>query len=419
MRGRAVAVGAVGAVGAVVVGAFASLGGCVEEVRLFDVELRVRIADGVDPAVNVAAAGLDNERLGLSFNYFPDVGLANGGDARSLKGLPFDADASSARFELLAFIDAVNVGRGSSPVLALPERGAVLTVPILLANVDVVGALNALPPLPGTGACFSADEQGRVFVVGGASSTDSGSIFNESFVVVPLFGQQFARIASGCVAFDNSVVAVSGCVDDTDASIHDINADADVVVAASAAAEPCGAFAAKSRNEYWLFSTNSTELIDTSGAILTATAGVNVIDVEVLVGGDVLVLTNTHDLFLYRRSDAGRPVALGEALAIGRRFDDVVALTAANDLLLIEAASPVTLRSGIGATGEVTSLTVLSNDTVVAIEGANLVVYRVDEPARVIPLPRARTQVSAIPGNTLILAGGSSPGLDAISLSGL
>ena len=133
MRGRAVAVGAVGAVGAVVVGAFASLGGCVEEVRLFDVELRVRIADGVDPAVNVAAAGLDNERLGLSFNYFPDVGLANGGDARSLKGLPFDADASSARFELLAFIDAVNVGRGSSPVsvgAARAWRGAHRSNPV-------------------------------------------------------------------------------------------------------------------------------------------------------------------------------------------------------------------------------------------------------------------------------------------------
>ena len=392
--------------------------GCVEELRLFDVELQVRVADGVDDDVFLTNGAPDvDDDLGLSFNYFPDVGDENGGDPRVGEGLPFDPAATTSRFELLAFLDGVPAARGATGVLPLPkDPGAILPVPLLLATVDVVGALDPLPPAIGADACVSADQQGRVFVAGGNASNQTGYVLDDSFAVSPLSGVAFAQAQRpGCVGFDGAVVVVGGCEAGALAEVHEISADEDRVRLSGLPAEPCGAFAANSLQDYWVFATNRVDLLDSNGGSLGSTGGVNVVDVEAIVGGDALVLTDDDTLFLYRRSNVAAPVNLGSAQAIGRRFDDVVALSTADELLLIKDGGAGVIRTGVGA-GVVTSFTVLSDDAVVVIEGNNLVLRPAEGPTRTFPLPRARTHVSAIPGDTLILAGGAGEGLDALSL---
>ncbi len=393
------------------------LTGCVEEVRLFDVELRVRVADGVDPAVVLENdVPDDDDRLGLSFNYFPDVGDPDGGDPRSGTGLPFDPAATSARFELLAFLDGVPQARATSAVLPLPDdEGAVLSVPLLLSTVDVVGGLDPLPPEIGADACFSSDEQGRVFVVGGSTSNQSGYVLDDSFRVLALSELRFAGASRpGCVAAGGSVVVVGGCQAGALAEIHEIDADRDRRRVLVPAAEPCGAFAAKSLKDYWLFATNRVDLLSDEGEVKGSTAGVDVVDVEVLLGGNALVLDNKNSLFLYQRNDVETPIRLGEVQAIGRRFDDVVALSVDNQLLLVAGVALTPLRTVSPFAVAATSITVLSDDTLVAIVDGDLVVDPVEGEVVTLPLPRPRTHVSAILGDTVILAGGE--GLDSVSV---
>lgn len=408
----------------VVVAGAALLGACVEEQILFDVDLQVRAAVGLDPLVVLNNGEPDdNDPLGLSFNWVPDVGAPNGGDPRGDEDLLFDARARSASFELIAFVDGALAARGTTPPVDLPnEAGALLEVPMLLAPGGFVGALDALPPAIGDDACFSADQEGRVFVVGGSGSNQSGYVLRETFDVVGLQGATLAgAVDPGCVAFDGTVVAVTGSPNIT--RIREIDGDSEVVVEVDVAgAEAAGAFAAKSLEDYWVFAANRVELVDKNGASIGFTAGVDVVDVEVLPAGDAVVLTEDGALLLYERADEGIPTTLapdGGVKAIGRRFDDVVAISAADELLLIDGIAGV-LRSALG-TGVVTSFTVLSDNTVVVIEGNQLRVLAVDDdgdplPDLVIPLLRPRTHVSAIPGDTLILAGGDGEGLDAISL---
>ena len=393
--------------------------GCVEEQQLFDIELQVRQADGVDAAVileNTPAA--DGDALGLSFNYVDDLGNDNGGDPRDGKRLPFDAAATSASFSLLAFLDAVPTARGATAFLPLPSAGDVFAVPMLLATVDV-GALDSLPPAIGADACYSADEQGRLFVVGGSTGNQSGYVLNERFVVAGLDGDSFRAVANpGCVAGGGSVVAVGGDGAGGVATIRQIDADADVVlIPVLPAAELAGAFAAKAGEDHWLFARNRVDLLDSAGAPKGSTAGIDVDDLESLTGGDALVLTVAGDLLLFEQSKLGIPTNLGPADAIGRRFADVVALRG-SELLLIAGPNPEVLRSDVDVDvgASVVSFTVLSDDSVAALVGDRLIVDRIEGASVTKVLPRPRTHVSAIPGDTLVLAGGDGDGLDAISL---
>jgi hypothetical protein len=395
------------------------LGSCVEEQILFNVALQVRVAQGLDPLIVLTNNKADEtDPLGMAFNWVPDFGPPDGGDPRGDVTFKFDAAATSASFELIAFLDGKLAARGTTPVLALPtEPGADLPVPLLLAPVGRVDALDALPPDIGADACFAADQLGRVFVVGGSDSNQTGYVLGADFAVVTLSGVAFARTAApGCVAADGHVVAVGG-TGGIISQLHELDAGSDVVVdIAIPGAEAAGAFGAKSLDDYWLFASNRVELLRANGVSFGFAGGVNVVDVEVLPDGNALVLTEANTMFLYDRDDLDSPVNLGQAKAIGRRFDDVMAISDDDALLLIDGTAAVVLRGAVG-TGVVTAFTVLSDDSVVAIEGDELKVYGDGDTVDFsTSLPRARTHISAIPGDTVILAGGDGTGLDAFAL---
>ncbi len=409
-------------VGAVCLGGL-MLSGC--ERRLFDIALQLRRAEGLDAAVQVPSfLPNDADDLEVAFNlqYVDDLGGSDGVDPQLTDRLPFSDAATSARFEFIALrkADDVPLALGRTGFLALPDDGTTLPVPMLLATLTV-GLVETLPPALGTGACASADEAGRVFLVGGSASGQTGYVFGDTFKIDGLSdGDAFDGVTDpGCSAFAGSVVVVGGCAGIIPAdTLIDTDGTDTVEVRVPVGFEPCGARAVKSLDDYWVIASDGLYLMDANGSILGSSPSVGVaVDAEANADGNAVVLVGTQALLL-RRDDRGSPAtSLGNADRIGRRFNDVAVLRGSS-LLLLAGEQLVELRNDVdvGAGVDAVSFTVLSDDTVVATTGAALRISRrgVATVTRSVPLPRSH--VSALPGDTVILTGGDTAGVDAIAL---
>jgi hypothetical protein len=402
----------------IVAGAVVGLGGCNETINLLDVAVQVRLAAGHD---------VEHDEVNLNITYVTDTGDTNGVDAGAAVKFPEDAGAMTLTVRALrddgALIGLGRTGAISLPALSASDPGRAVAADVLVASVDAVDVLDPLPPAVGDNACVTADEAGRVFLVGGAVSSQSGYLLGDGFAVDDLDDvDSFAGVSSpGCSARGGSVVVVGGCPlgSDPPPELYDIDGDGTRAVSLGAIdPELCQAFAASSGDDYWVVAPDVVALIDGDGAVIGRNDGAaldDVVDVEATADGDVVVLERDTRVTLLRRDDVTRPVTLTSAQLLGRRFDDVVALDGPRLSLLKDGALGV-IRSDVDVGAGVVAFTVLSDDTVVAIVGDELQVSRPGAERETFSLPTRRLHVSALAGDTVVLAGGGD-GVDAIVLS--
>lgn len=391
--------------GVALAGAVAALAGCDETVHLFTVDLQLRLASSL---------GDDLGAFDFNAGYLTDTGVDNGAEPGEVA---FPADAEAATFTVLALGDGVT-GQGRSAELDVPGDNGTLEVPLFVAARDDVAAANVLPPDVGAGSCVASDEAGRVFVVGGDASGQSGYVFDtDAFDVIGLADLDSATGVSGvgCSANAGFVVFAGGCaggvidhlVETAAKGVNSVELNPPAV---------CGSFAARANNDgYWIAGPGGVQFYSASGTLRNSReVAVDVLDVEVTADGDLVVLTAISDVLLFKQGSLNNPVTLGAARALGRRFDDVALLNGSSVRVVKRDGTLQGLGADVDA--DVTAFTVLSNDTVVGVDGTTLRVSRDDGSTQTFTMATARTHVSAIVGDTLLLVGGGA-GVDAITLS--
>jgi len=379
--------------------------GCEENLKFLDVNLDVRVAEGLDREL---------EEVDLNITYVTDTGVTNGGADGD--NVAFPKNASSAVFSLLALEEGSLVGRGATASIDLPivDDGEVGSVDASLLLADLVpGLVASLPPDLGDGSCVASDEAGRVFVVGGAAANQTGYVFGDDFGVDGIVGS-FSNVEGlGCSASGGAVVFAGGCAGGPVEGIVEIIAGRESTVTIDPPAV-CGTFAAKSKQNYWSIGPDGIRLYSRGGTLIDSAVRVlDVVAVESAVDGSVLVRERNSTGLLFTPGNLENPVISDGVLAIGRRLDDVMMLTNDGRLLQQQTEGFGQTRADVDV-GAASAFTVLADDTVVAIVGNTLVVSVPGAANRTLALPRPRTHVSALPGDTVILSGGA--GVDGVSL---
>lgn len=377
-------------------------GGCVDNIGA---TLKVQVADGIADRVDL---GKDATNLSVE----------PGGEGHELeRTFAFPAGVDALGFDLLLLGGGnVTTGHGRALALAPPTDAAAdyagLDVTILLAPDDAPALLQELPPDLGDGTCVSADEAGRVFVVGGLLNQQSGYATNDKYEVIGLndINALNGEAVGACSAIAGAV-AVGGCGDSVN-NIVDLRID-DVALV-SVGVDVCGLAVAKSKEDYWVVSTNSVRLFAAGGGLIDEAAGlvlpaVNAIEADGDGSAYAHVVDNT--VLLITR-DRLVPEVIRNVDCIGRRFDDVVGLSQTQ---LFVGPDFGVARNDFDLGGVPRGVTVLSDETIVALVGDDLVFVDGDNNVTKVALPTTRLHVSAIPGDTLLLAGGAA-GVDTYAL---
>lgn len=399
-RARASTVAAVVVVAAPLLSLAAGTG-CKNEV---EVTIDLQVADGIADVVDI-----DNDLKNLTVN-----GVGKDFD----ETVPFPGDVDRLPLELL-FLGGGSVvtGHGRTIVDGPPgdveSYGTDFKATMVIGRDDDVTELQALPPNLGVNSCATSDEGGRIFVVGGSASSQSGYGVDDDYFVRGLDDVDALKgNAVGCSARGGRVVA-GACDGD---AIVDLGLGDTVRV--DVGVPTCGLFAAASDEDYWLISRDTAVLFSARGTQLdtSATGFDDDIDsVEALASGNAMVRLVNSKVFLVKR-DPAQVTQVGQASALGRRFDDVVAID--GDRLLRGEQLDVA-NGAIGLPGTARAVTVLSDDTVAAIVDGDLVVIGKDAAGdtktTTVPLSRNRARLAALPGDTILLAG--DEGVDVVVLS--
>lgn len=376
--------------------------GCKSEI---EVTLDVQIADGIADVVD-----LDNDLKNLT---------VNGVGRDFAQTVPFPGDGPLGLELLLLGGGNVVTGHGrvvvDEPPAALADYAGFRTT-MILGKDDAAVELESLPPNLGAGSCATSDEAGRVFVVGGADAGQSGYGLDDDFRVRGLDDVDALRdSAVGCSARGGRVVA-GACNGD---AVVDLGfGDTVRVDLPLGRFSTCGAFAATSGDDYFLVSEAEIVLVDSAGvdrgSIDVTGFNAAIASVEPVANGNLLVrLVNNEIHRVVREPLAVSQVGVGTAL--GRRFDEVVAVD--GERLLVGEELQVA-NGDLGLDGVATAVTVLSNDTVAAVVDGDLVVVGNDadgapQTTRV-ALRRNRARLAALPGDTILLLG--DEGVDVVVL---
>ncbi len=375
--------------------------GCKNEI---EVTIGVQVADGINDVVDV-----EQDLKNLSVN-----GVGKDFD----ETVPFPGDVDALPLELL-FLGGGSVVTGhgrtivTPPPASLDDYATDFKATMVIGSDDAVTELQSLPPNLGAGSCAASDEGGHIFVVGGVDASQSGYGVDDDYFVRGLDDLNALKAnAVGCSALGGRVVA--GACDGNaivDLGVGDtVRVDVDV--------STCGLFAAKSKNDYLLMSQTSATLFSSSGDALdsSATGFDDVIaSVEALGSGNAMVRLVNSKIFLVTREPVGVS-QVGQGTALGRRFGDVVAIN--GDQLLFGEDLGVA-NGAIGLGGTATAVTVLSDDTVVAIVDGDLIAIGPDAGGDLattrVALTRNRARLAALPGDTILLAG--DEGVDVVVLA--
>lgn len=382
--------------------------GCSRDEQVFDVALEVVEAAAVEGVL---------ERGVVRFSFAPDVGDGDGAQASQAGGFVLDPAASTLRFEVVvddeAQTQALALGRTGS--LAVPATGT-LRVPVLLAPIERVGALSDLPPSLGLDTCVASDDAGRIFFVGGSASAQSGYVV-DGFKVAGLSadGAFVGTGGVGCAAFGGRVAAVGGCSGDVDARVVvSTGATFDVIAPDVQGLDPatlCGARAVPVDGGVWLALATQLFFVPDGDAAPTVTVDVAARALEAGTDGRAVFVDADGGVGVVDR--AGEVRAVRPAGRLGRRLADVLVLDGAE----LVGLDGVVVRDDISFGEVVGAFTVLSDDTVVALSstGGRLLV-RDPGGTRVLIVDPPRTLVAALPGDTLVLAGGPAPGVSVVAL---
>jgi hypothetical protein len=283
------------------------------------------------------------------------------------------------------------------------------------------------------------DEAGRLFVVGGSAGDERGGFVVDDFGVVALDGAgRFAGAPiSGCGASGGAVAAVADCGRAGAVVVVVVAAGVDGVVArtvslaalASAGAPvSCGARVAPVDGGVWVADGAALSFVADDGVVVSttssqpgplATAGFAALSTT--PAGDAVVVAGPGVDGVWRvvtRAGGVRVVraGLGPGARLVRRAADVVLLDGAQlvgpdgDVVRGDVADDV---SG----GDVVGVVALSDDTVVALAERELRVSRSGVAVVRLSLAAARAGLAALPGDTVVLAGGDAAGVDVVALS--
>jgi hypothetical protein len=379
--------------------------GCTEEVKRFDVNLRVTRA----PAVGDGA---------LQYSYVDNLGLGDGSGVDQVQGLRVGIDATTVRFTVQT-VGGTPPGLGRSPHVPIVD-GETLNVHVLLAPMDAVGLISEAPDDLGDGACAAADGDGNLFLVGGSGANESGYAFDTSLALLS-FGPGALKGVSGvgCAAFQGAVAAVGGCGNGIDV-VQLIQTDGTLITFDNASLdELCGAFAAPAADGgVWVVDGDGTiSLLSASDEVVFVDElGAPADAVEVTAAGNLVVLVNGTA----RNVSPNGFVGQSPAVALGRRGHDVLILDGRDVKLVTEAASTERVRGGIAVDAD--RFVLLSDDTFVGLRGSTVTVVTVDGKTSTLssatssPL-RAHTAIGVLPGDTVLLAGAEGDGFDGFALA--
>jgi hypothetical protein len=422
------------AAGVVATGACAIAPACVQEKQVLDIELEL---------VEAAAVQGVRERGDLRFSFVTDTGERGQADTTRAEGFALDPQARTLSFEV--FVDdedggaLLALGR-TGPVAVSPQdalqadRPVQIKVPVLLAPVDEAGFLITVPPAMGNDVCIATDERGRVLQAGGSTSNQGGYVV-EDFSLTGISGiNQFKGVTDiGCGLGAGRVALVGGCTVVEDGGVDgDVPTDLvliegtrttvipvdDIVEDDVPVADLCGARVVPVAAGFWVafagqlyfvadgqraFTQNAPLPVD----VLLADAAGNAV---VVVGADTAGVA-AGAVVVVDPTGAERQVAQDGLL--GRRFDAILVLQGDR---LIDLEGEV-VRDDVDLPGPVRAFTVLSDDRVVALsaDGTRLFVSAPDGTTSLV-VGNERTAVAALPGDTVLLAGGAVDGVDVIAL---
>jgi hypothetical protein len=415
----------VGCTGAAIV---ASTTACVEERAVLDVAL--------EPVLAAAVADDVDDDASIGFAWVDEDGAGDGLGARAGEGfalLPTTTQLSfSVRVDTADFSRMVALGRTGFLAVRSDDDVAVqeVTARVLLAPVDRVGRMVDVPVPLGGDECVVGDEAGRLFVIGGSAGNQGGYVVDD-FAVQGLSGaERWTRVpVAGCGASSGRVAAVAGC-GAPGAIVVVAGQDAREVslLALERAGAPvsCAAQAAPVAGGVWLADGASLFFVDDDGAVVSTTTaqvpqsgGPAFAALSVTAAGDAVVVDGAGDgavLRVVARDGAARDVraGVGASARLGRRFGDVVLLDGA---VLVDVDG-VVVRDDVGAelsAADVVGFTVLSNDTVVALAPGQVRVSAAQTTTMTFSAP-PRSGLAALPGDTVVFAGGGEAGVDVVAL---
>jgi hypothetical protein len=394
----------------------ATAGACTQEREVFAVELAVVEADAV--------AGVVDEGE-VRFSFVTDTGDDGGAAALRGEGFALDPEAKTLSFEVVVEQDDELRALGRTGPVAVPAIAAASTnvptlrVPVLLAPVDAPGLLIDLPPALGADVCAVADAAGRVLLVGGSTSAQSGYLVQDFTVGGVSAAGAFVGVGgAGCGVSADAFAAVGGCTANADSRLV-VARGADVTVIdiedlldpTNAAGSLCGARVVPVDAGVW---------VGVAGSLYFIADGQDApeqevdVDVDTLLADDAgaaVAVSAGGEVVVVQRSGAVRTVRAQGRL--GRRFDTLVILDG-RTLLDLEGR---VLRDDVDVDGDVRSFTVLADDRVVALSAAGTALnISGADGTRTLPVSSPRTYVAALPGDTLVLVGGATDGIDVVAL---
>lgn len=392
--------------------------GCQE--RLYQVEVEVRASSSLGDVF-----GSDDIDLGFAYLATVNGAIVNDGTfATSAEALPFPAEATALAMTVEARDDAFALlGAGRSATLTLPEPSDTpLVFSVLLAPANVIDAVSATPPDIGDGACSAVEGDGTIYLVGGRTTGNSAYIYDTVALEAVKFNAEnqalVGVVGPGCAAGFGKVAALGGCnagaIDSV--VVFDREGNDTLISVAGVVGELCGAAAApRPDDQVWVITADNTVSLARVGTQRTVSAslGTERQGLEVTDDGALVILVD--GVATYFDKDGGeRP--LGPARAMGRHGDDVVLLVGTS-VELVRGGATVNLRNNVDVA--LASLVVLSDKQVVGITGAGDVV-RVAGDGTVTDVP-SRTgthfRVSALAGDTVLLAPTSGVGLDGVAFT--
>jgi hypothetical protein len=416
---------------------------CVETREVLDIVLEPVLAQAVADELHGRPPGPHGGRLG--FSWIDDDGGGDGLGAAAGSGFTLSPRADrlsfSVRLDDDGYTSLLGLGRTGFVAVRDDDGVAVSTLQrrVLVAPVDRVGLLTGEPPAPGGDGCVVGDEAGRLFVVGGSAGDERGGFVVDDFGVVALDGAgRFAGAPiSGCGASGGAVAAVADCGRAGAVVVVVVAAGVDGVVArtvslaalASAGAPvSCGARVAPVDGGVWVADGAALSFVADDGVVVSttssqpgplATAGFAALSTT--PAGDAVVVDGPGVDGVWRvvtRAGGVRVVraGLGPGARLVRRAADVVLLDGAQlvgpdgDVVRGDVADDV---SG----GDVVGVVALSDDTVVALAERELRVSRSGVAVVRLSLAAARAGLAALPGDTVVLAGGDAAGVDVVALS--
>ena len=402
---------------------------CVETREVLGVVLEPVVAKALSDDVtdgHIGFSWVDEDGAGDGLGADEGAGFVLVPSARQLSFTVRLDDAGYTRLTGLGRTGFVDVRDGDG--VALPE----VRQRVLLAPADRVGLLVDVPVALGGDECVVGDEAGRLFVVGGSAGNQGGYVVDDFGVRGLDDAERWTRASVvGCGASRGAVAAVVGCGrSGADVVVAGIGARAVPLAAVEAAGGPvsCAARVVPVEGGVWLADGGSLSFVDDAGAVVSSTASQP--GAAALAGFASLVSTLAGEaavvdgvgvggvLRVVGRGGASREVraGLGVAARLGRRSGDVMLLDGAVLVGLDGGVVRDDVAAELSSDGAA-SFAVLSDGTVVALAGRQVLVSASGQPTQRLSLATERYGLVALPGDTVMFGGGDAAGVDVVALS--